>query len=302
MGGAAIRGVGSEAPPIRTHARVVAHTVEGSGWKLLLEVPGWPGAQPGQFMMLGPGAESAVARRDPLLPRPMAVYRDLSDRDAGGADDAAGADDAVGPDERGRARVEVLYRVVGRGTALLAEAVVGQSLSIVGPLGRGFPIEAGDAPALLIGGGTGIASLYELAAGLVWAGRPVQVALGARSQADLIGRRDFEALAGVELVCTTEDGSFGRRGRVTEALAESLTRFGGRAAVFACGPTPMMRAAAELAQFHGADCWVSLENPMACGFGVCLGCAVPRREGGFSLVCRAGPVFAAAEIDWEGLP
>ncbi len=290
MGAAATRGLGSEAPPIRVHARVVANTAEGSGWKLLLEVPGWPGARPGQFVMLGPGAESAVVRRDPLLPRPMAVYRDLSGREG------------VVPDEAASARVEVLYRVVGRGTALLAEARVGESLSIVGPLGRGFPIEAGDAPALLIGGGTGIASLYELAAGLLRVGRPVQVALGARCEADLIGRRDFEALEGVELVCTTEDGSFGRRGRVTEALSESLTRFGGRAAVFACGPTPMMWAAAELAQSHGADCWVSLENPMACGFGVCLGCAAPRREGGFSLVCRAGPVFAAAEIDWEGLP
>jgi len=291
LGGAKTSGVGSEAPPIRAHARVIANTAEGSGWKLLLEVPGWPGARPGQFVMLGPGAESAVARRDPLLPRPMAVYRDLSTRDAEG----------FGQGER--ARFEVLYRVVGRGTTLLAEAMAGQSLSIVGPLGRGFPIEAGDTPALLVGGGTGIASLYELAAGLVRAGRPVQVALGARSQADLIGRRDFEALAGVELVCTTEDGSFGRRGRVTEALVEGLGRFGAAASVFACGPTPMMRAAAELAQAHGAaECWVSLENPMACGFGVCLGCAAPRREGGFSLVCRAGPVFAAHEIDWEGLP
>lgn len=291
MGGAATGGVGSEAPPIRAHARVVANAVEGSGWKLLLEVPGWPGARPGQFVMLRPGAESAVTRRDPLLPRPMAVYRDFSIRDAGG-----------GPSQGEGARVEVLYRVVGRGTALLAEAVAGQSLSIVGPLGRGFPIEAGDAPALLVGGGTGIASLYELAAGLVEVGRPVQVALGARSQAELIGRGDFEALAGVELICTTEDGSLGRRGRVTEALCEGLERFGGAATVFACGPTPMMRAAAALAQSHGAECWVSLENPMACGFGVCLGCAAPRREGGFSLVCRAGPVFAAAEIDWEGLP
>jgi len=290
LGGAASRGVGSEAPPIRAHARVVTNTVEGSGWKLLLEVPGWPGARPGQFVMLGPGAESTVARRDPLLPRPMAVYRDLASRDA------------AGPGGGGGGRVEVLYRVVGRGTALMAEAVAGQTLSIVGPLGRGFPIGVGDGPALLVGGGTGIASLYALAAGRGRAGRPVRVALGARSQADLLGRRDFEALNGVELVCTTEDGSFGRRGLVTEVLREGLERFGGAADVFACGPTPMMRAAAELAQSHGAACWVSLENPMACGFGVCLGCAAPRREGGFSLVCRAGPVFAAGEIDWEGLP
>jgi dihydroorotate dehydrogenase electron transfer subunit len=74
------------------------------------------------------------------------------------------------------------------------------------------------------------------------------------------------------------------------------------ATVYAVGPTPMMRACAELAAAVGARCLVSLENPMACGFGVCLGCAAPRSGGGFSLVCRAGPVFAAQEIDWAGLP
>ena len=74
------------------------------------------------------------------------------------------------------------------------------------------------------------------------------------------------------------------------------------ATVFAVGPTPMMRACADLAAEAGAGCLVSLENPMACGFGVCLGCAAPRAEGGFSLVCKAGPVFEATEIAWEGLP
>jgi dihydroorotate dehydrogenase electron transfer subunit len=216
----------------------------------------------------------------------MAVYRDCSTR---------GID--AGPGE-----IEILYRVVGRGTTLLAEAEPGQSLSIVGPLGRGFPIEPGGGPALLVGGGSGIASLYELAAALSRAGRPVELVLGARSAADLIGRDDFAALSGVSLVCTTEDGSFGRRGRVTEPLEEWLDRSASDATVFACGPTPMMRVCAELAQARGARCLVSLENPMACGFGVCLGCAAPRREGGFSLVCRDGPVFEASEIAWEGMP
>lgn len=261
----------------------MANEVEGSGRRLVLEVPRWPGARPGQFVMLGAGAASAAIRRDPLLPRPMAVYRDPSrDGRAGG--------------------IEILYRVVGRGTTLLSEAEPGQSLSIVGPLGRGFPIEVGGGPALLVGGGSGIASLYELAAALSRAGRPVQLVLGARSAADLIGREDFAALPGVSLVCTTEDGSDGQPGRATEPLEEWLDRSAGDATVFACGPTPMMRVCAELAAARGARCLVSLENPMACGFGVCLGCAAPRREGGFSLVCRDGPVFEASEIAWEGLP
>jgi dihydroorotate dehydrogenase electron transfer subunit len=88
---------------------------------------------------------------------------------------------------------------------------------------------------------------------------------------------------------------------VIDPLAERL-RESPEATVYAVGPTPMMRACAELAAAVGARCLVSLENPMACGFGVCLGCAAPRSGGGFSLVCRAGPVFAAQEIDWAGLP
>ena len=104
----------------------------------------------------------------------------------------------------------------------------------------------------------------------------------------------------VALVCTTEDGSVGQRGLVTGPLEERLSS--ADATVFAVGPTPMMRACADLAAKHAAGCLVSLENPMACGFGVCLGCAVPRRKGGYGLVCRDGPVFEASAVDWAGVP
>jgi dihydroorotate dehydrogenase electron transfer subunit len=251
-------------------------------------VPDWTGSAPGQFLMLGAGAEGAVVRRDPLLPRPMAIYRELG----------AAADPGEGV-------FEVLFRVVGRGTALLADLREADAVSLVGPLGRGFAhVDAeaagASAPALLVGGGTGIASLYEWARTLSARGRRVTVLLGARTAGDLLGWSDFAAL-GVELLGTTEDGSAGRKGRVIDPLAERL-RESPEATVYAVGPTPMMRACAELAAAVGARCLVSLENPMACGFGVCLGCAAPRSGGGFSLVCRAGPVFAAQEIDWAGLP
>ncbi len=277
----------SQRIPIRGRARVVANRAQVGAHKLVLEVPGWPGSTPGQFLMLGAGADSGVSRIDPLLPRPMAVYREL-----GPAVEAAVA---ASP------RIEILYRVVGRWTTLLSEARPGQSISLLGPLGHGFPIEASAAPALLVGGGTGIASLFELAKALAALGRRVNVLLGARSEPDLIGLEDFARLD-VELECATEDGSRGHHGLVTEPLAERLAVSAPGSTVFACGPAPMMRAAAELAEAQGAPCFVSLENPMACGFGVCLGCAAPRREGGFSLVCREGPVFEAGEIDWEGLP
>jgi len=266
--------------PIRGRATVLANEADGSGRRLRLAVPAWPGSIPGQFLMIGPGALSDVPRSDPLLPRPMAVYRDAT--------------------ESATPEVEVLYQIVGRGTTLLSEMTAGQSVGLVGPLGRGFPVEAGNALAILVGGGTGIASLYSLARALVDLGRPVVVILGARDKSGLLARDDFAGLD-AELICTTEDGSEGHRGLVTEPLAERLAA-DPTASVFAVGPTPMMKACAELAAQRGAKCFVSLENPMACGFGVCLGCAAPRSEGGFSLVCRAGPVFEATEIDWEGLP
>jgi dihydroorotate dehydrogenase electron transfer subunit len=283
-----IRAVAPRWAPIRSVGRVLSNVVDGHGRKLVLAVRGWPGSLPGQFVMVGAGAISSVDRRDPLLPRPMAVYRDL------------GAIEGCEADERA---IELLYRVVGRGTTLLAETTSGERVSVVGPLGQGFPVETTSGAALLVGGGTGIASLYELARSLAAHGRAVTVMLGARSAADLTGRDDFAALArdGVELLCTTEDGSEGLPGLVTGPLAERLAQ-GAAVTVYAVGPTPMMRACAERAAAQGVPCLVSLENPMACGFGVCLGCAAPRAEGGFSLVCRAGPVFDAREIDWEGLP
>ena len=286
---AVIHSVPSNDPPIRGHARVLANLVEGNGRKIRLAVEGWPGSLPGQFVMVGAGAEASVPRKDPLLPRPMAVYRELGPVEGGTAGERA---------------IELLYRVVGRGTTLLSDARPGESVSLVGPLGQGFPLQdfgSGGGAALLVGGGTGIASLYELARALAEAGRSVVVMLGARSRDDLTGRADFEAL-GIELVCTTEDGSEGHRGLVTQPLESRLAEQGAAASVFAVGPTPMMRACADLARKYAAHCLVSLENPMACGFGVCLGCAAPRAEGGFSLVCRDGPVFDAREIDWEGLP
>jgi dihydroorotate dehydrogenase electron transfer subunit len=282
----------SENAPIRGRARVISNISDGSGRKLLLAIPGWPGAIPGQFLMIGAGAEAGVPRHDPLLPRPMAVFRDL------GPDSVDGAVDGETAEER---KVELLYRVVGRGTTLLSETLPGQSISVVGPLGRGFPIEADGGLAILVGGGSGIASLYELARALIQRGRAVLVILGARSKPDLLARSDFAAL-GVELLCTTEDGSDGIRGRVTEPLEARLSALDRAATAFAVGPTPMMKACAGLASSHSVKCFVSLENPMACGFGVCLGCAAPRASGGFALVCRDGPVFDAQEIDWEGLP
>jgi dihydroorotate dehydrogenase electron transfer subunit len=265
--------------PLRGVATVAGLRHEGgANYRLALRIDGWEGFEPGQFMMLSPGPLGAAPRSDPLLPRPMAVYRQRS--------------------EAGGAVIEILFKRHGRGTALLTGCAEGSQLAFVGPLGHGFP--APQAPrALLVAGGTGIASVYELAARLARGGS-VQVLLGARRAGDLMGEADFAAL-GVGLRVATEDGSRGERGLVTDLLEAELAR-DAAAHVYACGPTPMMRRCAEIAAARGAACSVSLENPMACGFGVCLGCAAPLEGGGFALVCRDGPVFPAEAVDWERLP
>lgn len=242
--------------------RAVAAVLSADPQGMSLRVRGWPGHRPGQFAMLS--LDPSGVRRDPLLGRPMAIYR-------GGAE-----------------RLEFRFKVVGRGTRILAGLSRGAPVGLVGPLGNGFP----DPPAgaVLVGGGTGIASLHELAS---QAPRPVSVLLGGRTRREVMGLSDFEAL-GVDLRVATEDGSAGHKGLVTELLRPHASQ-----AVFACGPAAMMRAAARIARAAGASCWVSLETPMACGFGICLGCAV-RTKRGFRYVCTHGPVFEAADLAWEG--
>jgi dihydroorotate dehydrogenase electron transfer subunit len=269
-------------PAIRVDAEVRVNRDEGgANRRLRLGVPGWPGSAPGQFAMLSPGSCGTAERYDPLLPRPMAVYRSVS--------------------EAGGAELEILYRMSGRGTRLLAGAQPGETVRVVGPLGIGFPLPQRGQRAVLVGGGTGIASLYELAAAARARG-PVVVLLGARVAQELMGRADFAAL-GVDLRVATEDGSEGRPGRVTELLEEALAEPGAAdEVVYACGPTAMMRRAAEIAERRDRRCHVSLENRMACGFGVCLGCAVARKDGGFALVCCDGPVLDARVVRWEEAP
>ena len=277
-------GVASRRDPIRIEAPVLELSDEGgANRRLRLRASGWPGFDPGQFVMLSPGALASAPRSDPLLPRPMAVYRERP--------------------EPGGAVLEILFKRHGRGTALLADARPGERVRLVGPLGRAFAPPPPGERAVLVAGGTGIASVYELAARTLdraasGSPRPL-VLLGARSAGDLMGEPDFAAL-GAPLRIATEDGSRGTRGLVTDLLEAALSD-GAPSRVYACGPTAMMRRAAEIAARRGCTCSVSLENPMACGFGVCLGCAAPLRGGGFALVCRDGPVLDATDVAWEGL-
>jgi len=206
--------------------------------------------------------------------------------------------------------IGLLYKVVGRGTTLFSRLQPGDTLALLGPLGRGFwlpdPAVAGHAVGdgtelLLVAGGIGNAIFPLLLQELGTRAARATLFFGGRSRHDLTLLDWFEAHAG-RVVTATEDGSLGHRGFVTEPLTAHLDADPGRRRlVMACGPHAMLRAVAELCFARGVPCQVAMEETMACGFGVCLGCVVEKRQpesdfDRFVRVCTEGPVFDAREI------
>lgn len=269
----------------RCLAPVVAQTQQGDVYCLTLQAPEVArSATPGQFVNLlaMPGGFTGF---DPLLRRPLSIARL----------------------RREQGEITVIYRALGRGTRLLAQAVPGQRLDLLGPLGLSFPDPARGAGTLaLVGGGLGIPPMIAAAEWAQAAGRPAVALVGARS-ADLLAGADLLRETGVSLTITTDDGSAGERALVTAPLAAALTGetitsgppAGGRVdEIWACGPEPMLRAVKALAAQHGVPCYLSLERYMACGFGVCIGCTVPRAGSpGYLKCCVDGPVLPAGEVD-----
>ncbi len=182
----------------------------------------------------------------------------------------------------------VFYEVVGRGTRLMTRLRTGDRVKVLGPLGRGlFPSE-GDRH-LLIGGGVGLAGLTLHGKQLKSRGKEVIFLYGARS-AEHLGMEGWLREEGFDYILFTEDGSRGRKGLVIDALRE----FDGSWVVSACGPKPMLRALVE--RFPDRKLYLSLENTMGCGWGVCLGCVVRSGQGDYVRVCYEGPVFRAGEV------
>ncbi|HWX74129.1 MAG TPA: hypothetical protein VNZ05_02420, partial [Solirubrobacteraceae bacterium] len=190
-----------------------------------------------------------------------------------------------------------LLEDVGPGTRRLCELRPGEQVWALGPLGRAFTSPQDGRRAILAGGGAGIAPLAIL-----------QDELGTGAIA-LVGFRDGARAAGAGLLrdalVATDDGSAGHRGPVTDLLAAELER-DSHAVVYACGPPPMLEAVRQLCAERSVVAQLALEAPMACGFGACFGCAVPRRGGGYLRVCVDGPVIEASELerieDYPGQP
>lgn len=195
---------------------------------------------------------------------------------------------------------EFIFSVVGRGTKLLAGILKTQEiLNVLGPLGKGF--ENGNAERkLLIAGGLGIAPLKRLADHFYNRNIPVTILWGNRTSSDFFDTVHYER-ENTEIIRSTDDGSTGYKGNVLELLKNEMSsgRIGSLSSydVFAVGPDPMMRSVSEFVERNNARCQVSLETPMACGMGVCQGCAVKKRSGdGYYLVCKDGPVFYSDQI------
>ncbi|HUN64866.1 MAG TPA: dihydroorotate dehydrogenase electron transfer subunit [Bacteroidota bacterium] len=192
--------------------------------------------------------------------------------------------------------IQLLFNIVGSGTRQLAEKNPGDTLDILGPLGRPFTLAGSFTTPILVAGGLGVAALPLLARNLTNAGFTVRPFLGARDAGHLFDRYLGDA------VVATDDGSMGFHGTIVDCLRSSLSSHPLPAPkIFACGPTPMLASLARFAAAAGIPCDVSLESPMACGIGICQGCPVELTGGDkkFALVCTDGTVFDANTIRWE---
>jgi dihydroorotate dehydrogenase electron transfer subunit len=219
---------------------------------------------------------------------------------------------ALGIYDADRGVVSIMLVVVGPRTRELATLEPGAALTVLGPLGNGFDIEALGNDVALVAGGVGLASLLFPARALAWIGARPTLYYGARNAAALVDLEVFER-AGCTLRLATDDGSRGHHGYVTELLAREGA---GHSAIAACGPTPMLRATARVAEKLGLEAQLSLEETFACGVGACWGCVVgldraspqappfpspapgETRDFVHARICKEGPVFRARELRW----
>jgi len=264
--------------PLRAQCEVLGSRRLGPYHSLTLVAPDVAErTQPGQFVSLavdGPGT---------LLRRPFSVY-------------------AVSKHGPWAGTVEVVFDVVGEGTRWLAQRQKHDLVDVVGPLGKPFPLPQQPVSCLLVGGGYGAAPLLYLAQALQSLDLRVDMVLGAATSERIFNAMEAKRRAS-SVEYTTDDGSFGSRGRVTDVVPRVLER-AGSGVIYACGPMPMLAAVSRQAARLGVPCQVAVEEAMACGVGVCWTCVVPVRRGEHVANLRAcidGPVFNGARVDWDRL-
>ncbi len=215
---------------------------------------------------------------DPFLRRPISIYN--LDKENG--------------------ILEFIFQVKGKGTNILSKKKIGDKIDIIGPLGFGtFNFDKFD-KVIILGGGIGIFPLYELSKQAKQKGKVVHAYLGFRNKELVMLEKEFKEVTNNLTICT-DDGSYGEKGFVIDKLAKDMEneKF---ECIFACGPTPMLRAVKKYAEENGISCQVSLEERMGCGLGVCLGCAVkkansPADAPEYFHVCKGGPVFNSKDVE-----
>ena len=245
-----------------------------SYFRLVLRAPQIaPLVQPGQFAHV-----RVTPLKDALLRRPFSIFQVAGET------------------------FSILYKTVGKGTDALSRMRAGEEISVIAPLGHGFtvPKRGGETP-LLVAGGYGMAAMFLLAQrspkkGIVF--------VGGRKSVDILCEKEFVAL-GWDVRATTEDGSHGEKGLVTQPLlAELRTPHSALRTpkLFACGPTGMLKAIGKIAEEFNLPCELSMDEHMCCGVGVCLTCVIPVKTGGnweYQRTCTEGPVFDSRQVLWE---
>ena len=205
------------------------------------------------------------------------------------------------PSEKFAGTVQFVVAEHGPGTRWLVGRRTGEYLDLVGPLGTPFPIPSGPAPAVLVGGGYGSAPLLPLARALLDNGSPVEIVLGAATAGRLYGELAAKRLVG-QVTVTTDDGSAGEKGLVTDVLPEVIERVNAEI-VYACGPMAMLQAVGTIAAQRAIRAQVAVEESMACGIGVCMTCVLPVvGDDGISRMVRScveGPVFLGDRVRWD---
>jgi dihydroorotate dehydrogenase electron transfer subunit len=234
--------------------------------------------QPGQFVAVAVGGPETSM----LLRRSFAMY-------------------GVKPGGEFAGTIQFVVAPLGRGTQWLVQQRPGDQLDLIGPLGVPFPMPRDAVPAVLVGGGYGTAPLIPLAEKLIAAGSEVEIIVGAATAGKLFGEMQAKRTIG-KVTVTTDDGSAGERGWVTDPLPSAIERLGAEI-VYACGPMGMLRAVGDVARAHAIPAQVAVEESMACGIGVCMTCVLPVRGGDgvsrFVRSCVDGPIFDAGRIRWD---
>jgi dihydroorotate dehydrogenase electron transfer subunit len=250
-------------------------------------------ARPGQFVALAVGGDTSAN----LLRRCFSIYQATS----------LGSSPELSRSGTSGGTVEIVVAARGPGTQWLGDLRAGDRTSLIGPLGRGFTLPADPVPCVLVGGGYGSAPLFWLADELRERGCHVEMVLGAATSERLFGvedatgaRQGRRAMDGVTV--TTDDGSAGTKGWVSDVLPEVIGRSGGQV-VYGCGPMAMLRSITDIATAHGATAQVAVEESMACGIGVCMTCVMPviGDDGLTRMVrsCVEGPVLRGDRIRWD---